>query len=356
MLAEADPRLDRFQRALLAGGTARLDATTIWKALATAFPHRPSGPGERELLVDALTALQARGVLRLPPPGGRRWDRSMHPAVPTNVDLVRDEDAAPGFPWRTFPWHPSLHWVARCRRLTEEQVALLRRVHDGLVHDAFREPAPMKYRSLQLTGDEKQLAVLAKTQLFEESRLTLEMLGCLPETLPLAWEAVGPGGRMLVFENAGPFSVAMRVLAEMRDRPYDLIAYGGGKSILAAIGYLKELDRRVDSLHYVGDLDPAGLEIAAACRRRAAEIGLPPIAPASELHRAMLESAAAFGSPRGWPTPAGCANTDLQPLLKFLDADLRDRVRDVIGTGRRIPEEVLGPVELRVAWNGGLVR
>lgn len=103
---------------------------------------------------------------------------------------------------------------------------------------------------------------------------------------------------MLVFENAGPFSVARRVLAEMRDRPYDLVAYGGGRSILAALGYLKELDRRIDRIHYVGDLDPTGMEIAAACRRRSAQIGLPPVAPASELHRAMLEAAAAFGSPR----------------------------------------------------------
>ncbi|MFO1077980.1 MAG: DUF2399 domain-containing protein [Planctomycetota bacterium] len=356
MITGDDPRLDRFQRALFAGGPTRLDAAEIWRALAVAFPHRPSGPGERELLVEALTALEARGVLRLPPAGGKRWDRSMQPAVPTGVDLLLHEAAAPGFQWRTFPWHSSLHWVPQCHRLTEEQIAFLRRVHDGLVHGAFREPVPRKYRSLQLTGDEKQLAALAKTQLFEVSRLSLEMLGCLPETLPLAWEAVGPGGRMLVFENAGPFSVAKRVLTEMSDPPYDLIAYGGGKSILAALGYLKELDRRVDSIHYVGDLDPAGLDIAVACRRRATDIGLPPITPASELHRAMIDAAAAFGSPRGWPAPAGCTNADLHPLLKFLDADLRDRVRDLIAGGRRIPEEVLGPAELRGAWNDGLVR
>ena len=36
----------------------------------------------------------------------------------------------------------------------------------------------MKYRSLQLTGNEKALASLAKTSLFGESRLSLAMLGC----------------------------------------------------------------------------------------------------------------------------------------------------------------------------------
>jgi len=265
--SELDERgVDEFERKLLAGTAVRIGAHELWRNLAHVFPHRNPGPAERRLLLDVLESIEARGRIRLPPERGMRWDRSMDPAVPTSVDVVRDRAAPSVFSWRAFPWHPNLHWVVQCRSLSAQQVEFLRRVHEGFVHGEFREPAPLKYRSLQLTGDEKKLASLATTSLFGPSRLTLDVLACLPDALPLAWEAVGDGGRMLIFENAGPFSVARRVLAEMKARPYDLIAYGGGRSVLAALGHIKTIERSVESIHYVGDLDHAGLDIALLTR------------------------------------------------------------------------------------------
>jgi len=116
----------------------------------------------------------------------------------------------------------------------------------------------MKYRSLQLTGDEKRLATWMGTSLFGPGRLTLPLLGCLPDVLPLAWEAVGDGGRMVIFENAGPFVVARGVLAGMSDRPFDLVGYGAGGSIVASLGHLLTIEPRPTSIAYVGDLDRAG--------------------------------------------------------------------------------------------------
>jgi hypothetical protein len=297
-------------------------------------------------LLDALKTLEARGRIRLPPERGKRWDRSMDPAVPTSVDVVRDQAAAAAFPWRTFPWHPNLHWVVQCRSLSPHQVEFLRRVHEGLVNGTFREPAPLKYRSLQLTGDEKMLASLATTSLFGPSRLTLELLACLPDALPLAWEAVGDRGRMVIFENAGPFAVARRVLGELKARPYDLIAYGGGRSVLAALGHIKTIERSVESIHYVGDLDHAGLDIAWGARKCARELGLTAILPAEELHRQMLLAAAAFGHPQGRFSEA-----ERQRILDVLTPQIRGQVQAVLQAGRRIPEEVLGPDELRAAWS-----
>jgi hypothetical protein len=158
-------RLDEFERILLSGTAVRVDAQNLWRALAQVFPHRTPGPAERRLLLDALKTIEACGRIRLPPERGKRWDRSMDPAVPTSVDVVRDQAAAAAFPWRTFPWHPNLHWVVQCRSLFPLQVEFLRRVHEGLVNGTFREPAPLKYRSLQLTGDEKMLASFATTSL-----------------------------------------------------------------------------------------------------------------------------------------------------------------------------------------------
>ena len=352
MISQLDEsRLEEFERSLRSGGARRIVAQDLWRALANVFPHRTPGSAERHLLLDALKSLEGRGSIRLPPERGKRWDRSMVPALPTSVDVVRDEGTQAGFAWRTFPWHPNLHWVVQCRSLSAQQVEFLRRVHEGLVNGTFREPAPLKYRSLQLTGDEKMLASFASTSLFGPSRLTFEALACLPDALPLAWEAVGDGGRMVIFENAGPFAVARRVLGEMAVRPYDLIAYGGGRSVLAAIGYIKTIERTVESIHYVGDLDHAGVEIAWALRRRSRELGLLAVQAASELHRQMLSAAEAFLHPQGWPAHDGCSDVDRSRILEVLSPDVRARVDALLGAGRRIPEEVLGPYELRSAWS-----
>lgn len=344
-------RLDQFERGLLAGTAVRVGAQDLWRALAKVFPHRTSGPAERRLLLDALRSIEARGSIRLPPERGTRWERSMDPAVPSSVDIVRDQAVPSGYPWRTFPWHPNLHWVGQCRNLSTQQVEFLRRVHDGFVNGMFQEPAPLKYRSLQLTGDEKMLASIATTSLFGSPRLTLELLACLPDALPLAWEAVGDGGRMVIFENADPFAVARRVLVEMKARPYDLIAYGGGRGILAALGHVRTIERSVESIRYVGDLDHAGLDIAWAARRRAKELGLPAVMPAGELHRQMLLSAESFGHPQGWPAQERFAEGDRTRILDFLLPEVRGPIGVILKAGRRIPEEVLGPAELRRAWS-----
>jgi len=240
--------------------------------------------------------------------------------------------------------------VVHCRNLSTQQVEFLRRVHEGLVNGAFREPAPLKYRSLQLTGDEKILASLATTSLFEPSHLTLELLACLPDALPLAWEAVGEGGRMVIFENAGPFVVARRVLGQLEKRPYDMVAYGGGRSVLASLGYIKTIEQSVESIHYVGDLDYFGIDIAWNVRRYAQELGLPAVEPATEVHRQMLASARTFGHPLGWPCEHRSRFAENQKILDALCGEVRADVSAVLQADRRIPEEVLGPGELRVAW------
>jgi hypothetical protein len=55
----------------------------------------------------------------------------------------------------------------------------------------FTEPTPLKYRSLELTGDDKRLQALAETTLFGPGWLTLELLGPF-QRLPLVVERVGP--------------------------------------------------------------------------------------------------------------------------------------------------------------------
>ena len=85
-------------------------------------------------------------------------------------------------------------------------------------------------------------------------------------------------------------------------------------------------------------------------RRCATDLGLPPVLPASELHRQMLSAAEAFSHPQGWPG-LDCVDVDLTTILNVLSTDVRGRVAAILGAGCRIPEEVLGPAELRSAWS-----
>jgi hypothetical protein len=345
-----DPdQLGEFSRLLFSGTAVRASSQKLWHALAHVFPHRAAGPAERHLLLAALNSLEASGTIILPPVGGKRWDHAIEPAVPTSVSLVRIDRPSPDFSWKTFPWHQHLHWVGQCRALSMKQVSFLKRVHEGLVRGDFNERAPLKYRSLQLTGDEKLLATLSQTSLFGEPRLTLEVLGCLPDSLPIAWEAVGPGGRMIIFENAGPFAVARHVLSRLDKRPYDLVAYGGGRGVTAAVDYIRTIDQTVDTIHYVGDLDHHGLDIAWTFRECARQRQLR-VMPASELHTQMISAAQAFGCPKGWPSDGHQMDGVEKRCLHFLAADLRLTVGEMLRAGRRIPEEVLGPREMRQAW------
>ncbi len=347
-----DPKpLRRFLRGLRSEPRIRVGHARVWKSFATAFPQHPQGQEGRRWLTAALEALEAQGQLRLPVAHGKRWDRSSAVAVPLSVDLVRPTPVGRKSDWRAFPWHRSLQWILECRHLTSGQVSFLCKVHEGLVDGTFAEPASFKYRSLQLTGDEKRLGSLVKTQLFRPGRLTLEAIGCGPDVLPLTWEAVSGRRRMIIFENAGAYMVGLQVLRSVRDPPYGRIAYGCGLDVLKAVAYLRVIELEVDDIDYVGDLDIKGLEIAVSLRKVTQRLGLPPIRPATTLHSAMLRSAPQLGAPNGWPATKAVAKAAMGDLLEFIDPSLRDPVRSVLAKGCRIPEEVLGHREMLEAFD-----
>lgn len=329
---------------------ARIDADAIWAAFHAAFPDRPVGPDERRWLLAALEHARVEGVITLPSERGVRWDRTAHPPLPRSVDKAPEELLVVESSWRRDPWHPALAWVPELPSVSTRTLTFLRRVHAGLARGEFATPAPLKYRSLALTGDEKRLGRLAVTRLFGEGRLTLDLLGCLPDSLPLAWAPVGSAPRVLVFENAEPFIVAHRLLASRADAPYGIVAYGGGNAVAKSIGWLRTIGRPVEAVHYVGDLDRPGLDFARAAARAAAAAGLPPVIAAPGVHAAMLRAAASFGFPCGWTygEPGG-PNSDSERLA-FLPEETRAEAVQVLEGGRRVPEEVLGPAELSAVW------
>jgi hypothetical protein len=61
-------------------------------------------------------------------------------------------------------------------------------------------------------------------------------------------------------------------------------------------------------------------------------------------------AAEAFGHSLGCPSREPCSDVKLDRMLDVLSPEIRNQVETVLIANRRIPEEVLGPNELRGAW------
>jgi hypothetical protein len=318
----------------------RIPRKEIWSAFSETYSQLPEGVEQRRCLMTLLNELEASGEVKLPVRHGKSWDRSSNVATPSWLDIPQEQKRR-STEWRSYPWHPQLQWVLERTQLSAEQFQFLKQVQKGLVGNWYSQLAPLKYRSLQLTGDEKKLISLCKSQLFGEGRLSFSMLGCDPEILPMVIERVGDESSLLIFENAAPYMVARRALLSMDSKPVGHIAYGSGHQVSKSIEYLQFFTPRITQILYVGDLDSRGIYIASKLQRLASANGLPTVLPASTIHRQMLTAAAELNSPNGWPDNSEPAKASGDWIFDFLAEDSRDSVRKIVESRRRIPEEVI---------------
>lgn len=351
-----DPdRLRVFARRLVEwpNTSIRVKLESLWDIFQDVFPHRPRGIESGPWLLAALYFAEEQSIIRMPVLAGKRWDRTLWPPVPLSVDRILTPRSACRKNWQHFYWHRNLEWVTDLARLSSEEEKFLYKVHDGLVHGCFVEIAPLKYRSLQLTGHEKRLSVLMKGILFEPNRLTLELLACAPDYPPLAWEKINDLPSILVFENAAPMRVARDVLKSLLRPPYGMVGYGSGNSFVRSVQHLKDIEPLVSEIEYVGDLDSHGLNTARQACQRAIEVGLPSIVPAKGLHRLMIETAHLFGYPLGMTNEKHAKSTNCggnELLIQWLPDEVRLDVLNILSAGNRVAEELLGPEELRRLW------
>ena len=336
-------RLRRFHDRLRKHSRRTIRLETLWTAFAAVYEDLPSGSERRKWLLAVLEELAGRGDIVLPVRHGRQWEQTSEVALPTAVSMVVPQSGDdPRTPWRQFPWHPRLQWVFQLRGLSPDHFAFLKRVNKGLVEGWFEQPECFKYRSLQLTGDEKRLESLTCGSLFAEGCLTLEMLGCLPDALPIVTEHLSSEPTMLIFENAAPFMVARSVAVGSATPLFGRLAWGAGTQVLKAVCYFPMIRPTVTEIFYVGDLDAAGMRIAADLQRTCTSI---PVRPATRFHQAMLESAACLGAADGWAAKdqrGGIADA----VVDFLASELRQKVAKMIRNGRRVPEESLSHVTM----------
>lgn len=337
-----EDRLTDFHSRIAARKGRTVSLQDLWSVLENVYRNLPVGPERRLWLKVVLEELDVNGDISIPSVRGRQWDDTSSIRLPLKITLKPADPRDAADDWKSFPWHPQLQWVLERRHICCDHVAFLKRVHQGLVDGTFQTREPLKYRSLQLTGDEKQLSRLSMSRLFGPGKLSWELLGCQPEVLPIAVERISNGPVLLLFENAAPFMVARQILraceAYATDARFGCIGYGAGKQMVKSIGYLSMLDPPVGTVLYVGDLDAEGIQLAADIRALSREI---PIQPATAFHEAMFRCARELGADQGWPMKERQTRQIPDSALEAVAAPYRVQCRKLVELGHRIPEEVI---------------
>jgi hypothetical protein len=331
----------------------QLKIAVLWKYFAEAFSYRPGGLENRKWLQRALQEAADQGIIRLPSMRGGCWDHTLEPPLPTVVwKIPPEEGRVDDESWRDYPWLPQLRWVTDMLMLSQEQEIFLKRVQEALREGRLQRSAPLTYRSLQLTGNEKRLGELLHSALFRPGRLSLGLLGCVPDIPPLVIEEIGASPVALIFENAAAFRTAAMLLKQYTSPLYGWLGFGSGASFERSILHFTLVEHQIERIEYVGDLDRHGLRIARGAAELARSEHLPPVVPAWGLHRAMLQSVQQFGYPEGLEYQPRERRSDAsdEALVAWLPEDVRRDVLKIIQAGKRVPEEVLGPDELLRVW------
>jgi hypothetical protein len=160
------------------------------------------------------------------------WDASTPPPLPRSILVPTTRRTSRPRPWVRHPWCPELGWVASQPALSETQHNDLVAVNKWLIHNRGRDVpvVPMRYRSVELLGNEKHLEALSRTSLFAPGRLNLDLLCCVRRPLSLAAAAIGRGTDALVIENSDTYWAAIDILRHLDGHPVGIIAWRAGRA------------------------------------------------------------------------------------------------------------------------------
>jgi hypothetical protein len=268
--------------------------------------------------------------------GRDSWDGSFRPALPRFVLVAGVSRARREQAWREQAWRDELGWAADLRTINDSNLAHLVAINEWLVATKGGQVpvVPHRVRSAEVLGDEKALDALFKTTLFGSGRLTSELLAAVQIEPPLALRRVGPGGAVLVVENADPYWMAVEAL-NGRAGPIGLVAWGAGRS--RSLPTLAKEPGVTGPVWYWGDFDPSGLDIPTSASPAVEAAGLGPLIPAYPLYEVMADHADRVG-----PT-AGRENWGVRNRSAWLGPRLWARFSAVVDSGCRVAQEVVGP-------------
>lgn len=317
-----------------AAGAARIGLESIQRAFSAAFPHLNGTPQRRAKLAGMLETLATGHFLRLPADRKRGWQNRPAPPLPLNIVLMRPATAnVRRFDHKSFPWAHEIAFVA--------EFAVLHTLADAMsLHEFFKKGGarspivPTKERSWQIFGDEKRLDELQSGQLFDNGRLTLDLLRCRNVTQILAFSRAPVPVRtpVLIVENECTFHSFCRLNHQIA--AYAGIVFGDGNTVLKAGEFLRDLAQALDisAFSYFGDLDPRGLRIPFGLSSQIAKFSLTlslEEALYSELLRVPLPAV-------GHPQPPE------EEVIAWIPRDLQDQVRRRLANAGRIAQEALG--------------
>jgi len=327
-------------RLALQVAAARNKRIVVAELLAAAQEHDLSlvgDPAARARFRQALDELVGASLVTLPSAASRSgWEAIVEPPLPVQVTRV-DREAA-GLAVRPAPrvWPSALEAAGRIANRPDEH-ALLERVARWLRDNPAPVRIPVGERSAELFDDEKALGRYRKTRLFTSGALTLDLLACYDPPLPFASQHVPGNGpvALLVAENLATYTsflTAARTL-DVTTRPNLHVSWGIGGSFEQSVLSIPLLDPLPRYVRYFGDLDLAGLGIAARATRQAAEAGLPPVLPAIACYRFLLNG------PRHWRRPDDSnrvGQPDYGDACAWLPPELRPRARELLASGEKV--------------------
>lgn len=336
-------RARRLHERLVTAGRTICRSEALLGHWAAAAPELVSTIDQTVALREAVDWLAGTGALTVPK-GRHSWDESFKPALPLFVIVFGVRPSRRDQSWRNHAWRPELGWAASLPTINDLHLSHLVAINDWLAATkGGRVPVvPVRIRSAEVLGDEKALDGLAKTKLFGTGRVTWEMLAAVRIEPPLALRRVGPGGAVLVVENADPYWLAIEALTGHAG-PVGMVAWGAGRGGGRSLPTLALEPGVTGPIWYWGDFDPTGLDIPAASSPAVAAAGLGPLRPAEPLYEAMADHADRVGPTAGrevW----GARNRSawLGPLLWA-------RFAHVVESGGRVAQEVLGPEQVTAA-------
>lgn len=325
----------------------RIAAEELFTAASKFDPGMVGDATARARLRDALSELQAVGWITLPTVTSRTgWDTRVMPPIPVWVMRVDATDPKPGKPTPRV-WPSALEAAGQvATRANEYQI--LDRIAAWMRDNPAPVLVPVEERSLELFDNEKALDAYLKTRLFTSGALTLSLLGCFIPPLPFVSQHVSGVGTclLLVVENLATYNSVLEVVRGLdpASRPDLHIGWGYGGAFAQSILSIPMLDPAPQKTFYFGDLDLAGLQIAANAAAQATLAGLPALRPATSCYEFLLNG------PKHWRRADQSnrhANPDYDAACRWLPHSLRGQTSDLLLAQQRVPQERLGKEALR---------
>jgi hypothetical protein len=230
-------------------------------------------------------------------------------------------------------------WAATLR-LSSTQRDLLLAVNDWLRRTSGGDVpvAAAAERAYELIRDEKAFDSTPPrggAQLWGPGRLTFQLLRCERPSTPLTWEAVTlavpRAGTILCVENHATFRTMLRYLRSQPQLRWAAVAWVQGRNT-APLESLPSLPFPVTRLDYLGDLDAAGLDIAATACEIAQAAGIP-AGPAAPLWALLIDQPSRENR--------RVSDADACRLTTWLPAEIREPAAQLLRSGYAIPQEAL---------------